>query len=148
MAQQYNKRHGAKWREFDEGDEVYVKLHSNNNKWRWEPATIKKRHGFVNYDVKVNNRIVKFHVDQMKQRYTTITDEHNVLMEDFELPQPMQREIEPELQPEGEPDETTDDEDNFEDARDESSSSEDEDAQPLRRSTRATAGIPPQRLGY
>lgn len=55
---------------------------------------------FMNRLKQEHLRTVKFHANQMKQRYTILTDEHNVLMEDFDLPQPMQREIEPEMQPE------------------------------------------------
>lgn len=53
MEQQFDKHHGAVWKEFDSGENVFVKVH-NSNGWKWMPATIIKRTGAVDYTVSIN----------------------------------------------------------------------------------------------
>jgi hypothetical protein len=154
MEKQFNNHHGAKWKQFEMNDEVFIKLHANN-KWTWVPATVIEKSGSVNYIVQADTpsgtRQIKVHANQMKKRFNVINeDDSNILMDDFELPMPQPFVVEPEVVPEPESDEE------FEDAREEHSaeeeseneSEEEEEHQPqmpLRRSARPNIGIPPQR---
>lgn len=85
MAQQYNRHHGAKWKEFHTGDTVYVKLFASNKKWSWTPAFIISKIGTVSYMVKIdlpdNQRTFKAHINQLKIRYVK-----NEISELFEVP--------------------------------------------------------------
>ena len=147
MEQQFNTHHGAKWKEFTVGDEVFIKLFAKN-KWKWSPGVVTKRCGSVNYLVQTHTlegeRESKVHANQMKMRFTFLDDSDNVLLEDFDISGPFRREIEPEVVPEPDADG-----DSLDDAQEFSGEGEDYEERELpRRSTRATAGIPPQRYGY
>lgn len=84
MKTQFDDHHGTKWKEFNDGDEIYYQLHSTNN-WKWIPGIVKSRTGMVNYTVEIFspdvNRIVKAHANQLKRRYNS-----NELIELFDLP--------------------------------------------------------------
>lgn len=69
MELQYNKKHGAKFREFEINDRVYVQVHGNNT-WRWEEGIVVSREGEVNYIVKTGDRDVRAHTNQIKARST------------------------------------------------------------------------------
>lgn len=76
MEIQFNVKHGAKFREFELNDRVYVQVHGNNT-WRWKEGIIVKRDGKVNYTVKTYERDVRAHTNQIKKRYTKSNDESN-----------------------------------------------------------------------
>lgn len=73
MAKQYNSHHGAKWKEFYPGDEVFYQLHVTTENWKWTPGTVASRLGAVTYTVEVHTpsgqRIVRAHSNQLKRRY-------------------------------------------------------------------------------
>lgn len=85
MEKQFNTHHGAKWKQFNINDEVFYKLHTTTEKWKWVPGVIKSRIGNVIYNVNITtsagNRVVKAHANQIKRRY-----DKNELIELFELP--------------------------------------------------------------
>jgi transposase InsO family protein len=165
---QFNSHHGAKWREFQVGEEVFVKIFTDN-KWKWTPATVNERLGAVNYNVLAEApsglRRVKSHVNQMKRRYNVV-ENSNALLDEFDLEFPAAREVEPLIVPEAtdeDDDEVFEDEDVFEDAESEEIPAagipipnpahlDDDIREPVplpqtpRRSARTTKGIPPQRL--
>jgi hypothetical protein len=144
MEQQFNDHHGAKWKQFELGQEVYFKFY-NANKWTWLPAVIIECCGTVNYVVKADThtgtRNIKVHANQVKARFSTPRDDQNPLMDMFDLtPTPLEV-IEPLLIPEA----VNLNESIYEDAE-----SEGEEAEmpivPLRRTARATAGVLPTRF--
>lgn len=69
MEDQYNKKHGSIFREFNIGDEIFVQLHQINS-WRWEEGTITKRIGNVDYYVETKDRFIQAHVNQLKHRHS------------------------------------------------------------------------------
>lgn len=152
MEQQFNNHHGAKWKDFDIDDKVFIKLYSNN-KWNWVPGVVVGKYGVVNYSVLANTpsgeRLIKIHANQMKKRFNIINDtDDNLLLEDFELEMPAAIEIQPNDAIEPIEDEDSDD---FADAQEEVDvvSENDEDVivqEPLRRSARANAGKLPQKF--
>lgn len=73
MEQQYNQKHGAKQRNFNINDKVYVQLHKNNN-WRWEEGIVKKKIGSVNYIISLKHRDIQAHTNQLKQRINDQSD--------------------------------------------------------------------------
>lgn len=159
MQRQFNAHHGAKWREFQAGDLVYFQLHSRNE-WKWTPAVITGKLGSVNYEVEADTpsgiRTIKVHANQLKRRYADGTGDANDFLDAFDIAPPPEGEVEPIILPEPEDDL---DETIFEDAADEEGAADlpqgpDEEVAadpplvpdvPLRRTTRATAGVPPQR---
>lgn len=68
MEDQFNKKHGAKDREFDVGDSIYVQIHASNS-WHWEEGIILERFGKVNYLVSTKYREVRAHTNQVKKRF-------------------------------------------------------------------------------
>lgn len=79
---QFNRHHGAKWREFKTNDEVYFKQHLSNDKWQWTPAVVLERLGEVNYKIKIasSDRVQNSHANQLKSRFGK-----NELLDAFEL---------------------------------------------------------------
>ena len=69
---QFNAKHGAISRSFNQMDEIYVKVH-RNNKWTWEPGHICEKVGNVHYFVRLHSRrfVLKAHVNQLRPRYGT-----------------------------------------------------------------------------
>ena len=151
MEQQFNEHHGAKAKEFEIGDKVFVKQHSANNKWRWVSGEILRKRGAVMYYVQTDERIVSAHANQLKRRFTFIGND-NVLLEAFDISFPTHAEIEPEIVPEPQPES---DDDSFEDAvesqEDDSDgetqqeSEEEEVPAPAPRPQRSTAGNLPSK---
>lgn len=68
MEEQFNKKHGAKLRNFDIDELVFVQIHKNNN-WHWEEGVIKRKVGAVNYIVSISHRDIQAHANQLKRRY-------------------------------------------------------------------------------
>jgi transposase InsO family protein len=150
MEKQFNAHHGAKWKQFEIGDFVFIKLH-HGMKWAWKPATVLSRVGNVDYDVLAQTpngeRQIKVHANQMKLRYNIIDETSNILLEEFELPQPRNVEVEPEIRAErGRGDlssqdvEASSSEDEFVEAQEQP---DEQPPTPLRRSTRANLGQRP-----
>ncbi|XP_075156689.1 uncharacterized protein LOC142229970 [Haematobia irritans] len=52
MEKQYNNKHGARHREFQDNQKVFVKVFKHNKSF-WQPGVIKQRLGGVNYKVEV-----------------------------------------------------------------------------------------------
>ncbi|KFD58860.1 hypothetical protein M514_00023, partial [Trichuris suis] len=65
MEQQFNRRHGARKREFSIGDTVLVKDHYAN---RWIPATVRRRLGNVVYQLETKHGMWYRHANQIQQR--------------------------------------------------------------------------------
>jgi hypothetical protein len=68
---QFDLKHGAKPREFEQFDDVYVKVH-RNNKWQWVPGHICDRQGSVYYIVRLESQrrfVLKAHINQLRARY-------------------------------------------------------------------------------
>lgn len=153
MEQQFNSHHGARWKEFEQGTEVYFKLHKTTDSWSWEPAIVTKRIGAVNYEVKISNgRLIKAHTNQLKLRFNSsktlesaelggsINEDDDSLSD---LPVNNPHEVEQE-----DPDASN----IFEDAREELEEQEHDnalvEAPPIiRHSTRANFGVPPVWFG-
>lgn len=149
MEDQFNRHHGAKWKEFEVGEKVWFKLHNSNNKWAWTPGTITEKLGSVNYDVQVGSRHIKAHANQLKKYCNTVdVTKGNELIDHFEITLP--EFVEPDVI---EIDDTSAEEESVSENQEVTSEEEEfEDAQeviavpdPLRRSTRATRGKLPQR---
>jgi hypothetical protein len=146
MEQQFNNHHGAKWKHFEIGDRVFVKLHGNN-KWKWTAGTVVNRSGAVNYFVKTDapsgEREIKFHANQMKKRFNIIDeDDNNPLLDDFDINVPPRTDVEPEIVAQPNEEESEDDEE-YEDAHEEEENVENQvevHETPSRRSDRANAG--------
>lgn len=149
MENQFNKHHKAVPKDFQIGDEVFVKVFSNNKKWHWVPAEVFSKKGNVNYEVVTNERKVLAHANHLKKRYTYLDNGENILLDTFDIHIPTHDDVEPEIffEPQD------DSEDSFEDALDQTADEiveefpEEprilEDAQQPRRTQRATAGVPP-----
>lgn len=69
MEEQFNTKHGAKDRKFNIGDKVFVQIHHGNT-WRWEEGEIISKIGNVNYMVKIEDRSIQAHTNQLKHRYS------------------------------------------------------------------------------
>ncbi|XP_054746789.1 uncharacterized protein K02A2.6-like [Anastrepha obliqua] len=105
---QFNVKHGAKSREFSNGDLVNVKWHQGNDTF-WVPGVIIERIGSVNYNVRIevkgNLKLIRSHANKMVKRYGNHTGNRNVtkyLCDVFdltELPR-FNEENQPVLQPE------------------------------------------------
>jgi hypothetical protein len=67
MAEDFNRHHGAKDRQFHVGDNVYYQRHSGM-KWTWQPGIVIKRLGAANYEVKEGEKVTKLHANQLKHR--------------------------------------------------------------------------------
>ena len=152
MEAQFNVRHGAKWKEFSLGEDVFVKVFVNNV-WKWTPGKIVERCGAVNYFVLTQGpsggRRVKSHANQMKRRFNIIESGDNPLLDEFDIATPKKVEVEPQVVPE-----SAAEEDEFEDAEEggdvEQAPSQElqtaaaPDLEPvLRRSARTNAGTRP-----
>lgn len=142
MEQQFNAHHGARWKEFQVGDSVYFQLHEHN-KWKWTPGRIKEKLGAVNYTVEADigggrRREIKAHANQLTKR---VHDDNNALLDLFDIAPPPEGEVEPLVlpEPEEQPDESI-----YGSAASDNSDEEVPEV-PRRRTTRATAGIPPRR---
>lgn len=155
MEQQFNDHHGAIWKTFEVGDEVYVKQHEGINKFRWTPGTIIGRLGSVNYSVWIESRKIQAHANQLKMRFNTVDLENsNELLDQFDIqfPMPLEVQIQPEnnrddaaAQQEDEIYEETTSEEEIEDTDEEAAVEEPIPATP-RRTTRANVGQTPRRL--
>lgn len=143
MEAQYNSKHGAKWKSFEAGDEVFAFVHHGNDR-KWTPGKVIKSIGSVNYEVLVQaplgERIQKCHANQLKRRYAVMTPAANVLNDDFDIDLPTQREVEPEFiaVTAGGAEEV----DDFQDALE----NQDEEIPAPRRTARANAGTLPQKF--
>lgn len=73
MEKQFNKKHGAKKREFNIDDTVFVMIHKGNS-WHWEEGWIIDKIGFVNYSVATKDRVVHAHANQIKPRFPDAED--------------------------------------------------------------------------
>lgn len=68
MTKQFNDHHGARSRAFKEGDSVYYQLHQGNS-WSWKPGVVLKQIGATNYEIQLEDRIIKAHTNMLKTRY-------------------------------------------------------------------------------
>jgi hypothetical protein len=68
MERQFNRRHGAVARKFEVGDTVQERFQHTQD---WRAASVKKRVGGRLYNVTLTHEsILRFHVKQMRSRYT------------------------------------------------------------------------------
>ncbi|CAS00121.1 Protein CBG27949 [Caenorhabditis briggsae] len=71
MEKQFNNQHGARCRNFNVGDKVYVKDYRSINTTTWIPGTIQRRIGRTMYRVTVeNNNFWIRHTNQLRRRDT------------------------------------------------------------------------------
>lgn len=152
MEQQFNSHHGARWKDFKQGAEVYYKLHKTNNSWSWEPATVTKKIGAVNYEVTTSSgRNIKAHANQLKHRFTSTTLDPTNLRGNVDEDEDVQDEHNENLHIPNEEQEDHNASDVFEDAQEEPEEQEyaQPEAQPVvRHSTRENLGVPPIRFGW
>jgi hypothetical protein len=87
MERQFNRRHGAVIRKFEVGDPVHVTYRHSQD---WKAASVKKQIGGRLYEVTlIDGSTRRFHVNQMKQRYTHQTADHLAdFFDGFNLPVP------------------------------------------------------------
>jgi hypothetical protein len=83
MELQFNRHHGAVHRNFNPGEPIYYQLHQNNG-WSWQAGTVIKKMGLANFEVKVGERVVKAHANQLKKRF--VKDEIEYDVDDFSSP--------------------------------------------------------------
>lgn len=146
MEERFNFAHGARWKEFAVGDKVWYKLHNiHKNAWEWTPAIVMGRVGEVNYKLQLDSgrAIPKAHAKQLKLRYNEFKDM-------FELLEVPDDQIEPTIIPTQDIIQQDDSESEvYEDAQEDDIDIQEQPEDPeLRRSTRANAGVPPQRYGH
>ncbi|XP_055701804.1 uncharacterized protein K02A2.6-like [Phlebotomus papatasi] len=71
MEEQYNRKHGAKKRSFQRGEEVYAKKFFQGGKFTWAPGTVIERRGSVSYNVRLSDGIIiRSHINQLRGRST------------------------------------------------------------------------------
>lgn len=70
MAENFNRHHGAKDRQFQVGDPVHFQRHQGMA-WIWQRGTVTKRLGAANYEVSDGTRTSKLHANQLKLRPQT-----------------------------------------------------------------------------
>ncbi|XP_055688348.1 uncharacterized protein K02A2.6-like [Lutzomyia longipalpis] len=69
MEDEYNRKHGAKKRSFQKGEEVYAQKFSPGGKFKWTAGVVIERRGTVSYNVRLTNgTLVRSHVNQLRQR--------------------------------------------------------------------------------
>lgn len=78
MEQQFNQKHGAKHREFNIDDKIFVKIHKNNS-WFWQEGIITERIGEVNYNISTEGRTIQAHTNQIKMRFNESNDNNDQL---------------------------------------------------------------------
>lgn len=93
MEKQYNQKHGAKHRTFNEGDKVYAR-YFQNNRFIWVLGLILNRIGNVNYDVCIEfqsgrQRRIRSHANQLKPRATNDENTDQPQQQDKVLPLPL-----------------------------------------------------------
>lgn len=64
MEDQFNSKHGAKQRHFQEGEMVIIKMNPNTD---WRPATIIEPIGAVLYNVLAQGKVVRAHKNQIRK---------------------------------------------------------------------------------
>lgn len=74
-------------RNFEAGSQVYAKVYSSNEVWKWMPGVVIERIGNVNYNILLDHQIgrrkvLRSHIDQLKSRSG---DEPATLVEPFPL---------------------------------------------------------------
>lgn len=91
--QQFNDKHGATERFFDNGDTVLAKVYVQS-KFRWMAGTIIERIGEVMYNVLLttNKRLIRSHINQLRRAHEKdnddkiIDDSYGLLVDAFEMP--------------------------------------------------------------
>ncbi|XP_055708916.1 uncharacterized protein K02A2.6-like [Phlebotomus papatasi] len=69
MEEQYNRKHGAKKRSFQRGEEVYAKKFFQGGKFTWAPGIVIERRGSVSYNVRLSDGIIiRSHINQLRGR--------------------------------------------------------------------------------
>lgn len=96
MEQQFDDHHGASWKEFEVGDDVYIQLHEGNKKYKWTLETI-----IGNYSVFIESesRKIRAHENQLNKRFNMVGAEKDSVLFDYfdiQLPAPVTVDIEPE----------------------------------------------------
>ncbi|XP_055714357.1 uncharacterized protein K02A2.6-like [Phlebotomus papatasi] len=75
MEEEYNRRHGAKKRIFEKGEEVYAKIFSPGRSFKWTPGVVIERRGSVQYNIRLGNgTIIRSHTNQLKHRFSETQD--------------------------------------------------------------------------
>ncbi|EGT56159.1 hypothetical protein CAEBREN_11698 [Caenorhabditis brenneri] len=70
MERAFDLQNGARHREYDIQDKVYVKINSNQSTATWLPGIITGKIGNTIYEVSVNGGTVKKHANQLRSRAT------------------------------------------------------------------------------
>ena len=83
MEKQFNRHHGARSRHFQNGDLVFVRDYRPGS-IKWTPGQIFRRRGRVLYDISVERKLWRRHVNQVRPRQNTTCTK--TLLETFDLP--------------------------------------------------------------
>ncbi|EGT46879.1 hypothetical protein CAEBREN_12555 [Caenorhabditis brenneri] len=70
MERAFDLQNGARPREYDIQDKIYVKINSNQSTATWLPGIITGKIGYTIYEVSVNGGTVKKHTNQLRSRAT------------------------------------------------------------------------------
>ncbi|XP_011859118.1 PREDICTED: uncharacterized protein K02A2.6-like [Vollenhovia emeryi] len=76
MAQQFARHHGAKHRTFEQNEPIYYQMYQNNV-WTWRAGTIVRQLGAANYEIKIGDRVIKAHTNQLKRRFVNDTNDQS-----------------------------------------------------------------------
>ncbi|XP_038106927.1 uncharacterized protein K02A2.6-like [Culex quinquefasciatus] len=85
---QFNRKHGAKARNYNVKDLVWAKVHRNNT-WTWEPGQVLERVGAVVYNVWLPSKqdLIRSHCNQLRKRHESeaveSTEEQQPLSQQF-----------------------------------------------------------------
>ncbi|KIH65010.1 integrase core domain protein [Ancylostoma duodenale] len=85
---QFNRKHGARSREFSSGDTVMMKSHRGASEFEWTEGTVIKRTGRVTYQVEIGGKHVLRHANQMRKMMSghenDTSSSRNLLLDLFE----------------------------------------------------------------
>ena len=85
---QFNRKHGAKLRDFEIGEQVSAICYRDNKSF-WASGIITRRIGKVNYEVRLDHgRTSRYHANQLRSRFSQATPNLDLLFQKFDLPVP------------------------------------------------------------
>ena len=145
MTHWFNQHHGTRHREFAANDPVYYKRHQGNG-WLWVEATVLGRRGNANYDVLVDDRTIKAHVNQLQQRNSDDLDALDETHPSLPISSPQIR-VQNEDKSQDESEESADETfQSFEEVSEEEQEQIHQPTTNVSRPHRSTAGVPPSYL--
>uniref|UniRef100_A0A1I7T583 RNA-directed DNA polymerase n=1 Tax=Caenorhabditis tropicalis TaxID=1561998 RepID=A0A1I7T583_9PELO len=89
MRDQFNRHHGAKYKQFSPGEAVYIKDH-RSTKTTWTPGFVIKKLGKVKYSVDCDGKKWDRHANQLRRRDQQQGQQYQQhLLDAFDLPNPI-----------------------------------------------------------